>query len=102
MDAFIVIEPSTGLYLAYKDPITHNILPASNTIRLISFILSSVILFSPLPRNNKSTPEKPTSNPTTISLREKFSKLSGILSTKTTIVLETLKETNYLPIVKEQ
>jgi Lrp/AsnC family leucine-responsive transcriptional regulator len=35
-------------------------------------------------------------------MREKFSKLSGILSTKTTIVLETLKESNYLPIVKEQ
>ena len=35
-------------------------------------------------------------------MRDKFSKLSGILSTKTTIVLETLKESNYLPIVKEQ
>jgi Lrp/AsnC family leucine-responsive transcriptional regulator len=33
-------------------------------------------------------------------MREKFSQLSGILSTKTTIVLETLKETNYLPIQK--
>ena len=31
-------------------------------------------------------------------MRDKFSKFSGILSTKTTIVLETLKETNYLPI----
>jgi Lrp/AsnC family transcriptional regulator, leucine-responsive regulatory protein len=35
-------------------------------------------------------------------MRDKFSKLSGILSTKTTIVLETLKESNYLPIAKEQ
>ena len=35
-------------------------------------------------------------------MRDKFSKLSGILSTKTTIVLETLKESNYLPINKEQ
>ena len=35
-------------------------------------------------------------------MRDKFSKLSGILSTKTTIVLETLKETNYLPIPKDQ
>jgi Lrp/AsnC family leucine-responsive transcriptional regulator len=34
-------------------------------------------------------------------MREKFSKIKGILSTKTTIVLETLKETNYLPIPKE-
>jgi Lrp/AsnC family leucine-responsive transcriptional regulator len=34
-------------------------------------------------------------------MREKFSKLSAILSTKTTIVLETLKETNYLPISKD-
>jgi Lrp/AsnC family transcriptional regulator, leucine-responsive regulatory protein len=34
-------------------------------------------------------------------MREKFSKVPGILSTKTTIVLETLKETNYLPIPKE-
>ena len=34
-------------------------------------------------------------------MREKFSKIPNILSTKTTIVLETLKETNYLPIPKE-
>lgn len=34
-------------------------------------------------------------------MREKFSKIKGILSTKTTIVLESLKETNYLPIPKE-
>lgn len=34
-------------------------------------------------------------------MRDKFSKVPGILSTKTTIVLETLKETNYLPIPKE-
>lgn len=33
-------------------------------------------------------------------MRDKFSKISGILSTKTTIVLETLKETNYLPVPK--
>jgi len=33
-------------------------------------------------------------------MREKMSKISGILSTKTTIVLETLKEDNYLPIPK--
>jgi Lrp/AsnC family leucine-responsive transcriptional regulator len=33
-------------------------------------------------------------------MREKFSKIPGILSTKTTIVLETLKETNYLPVPK--
>jgi Lrp/AsnC family leucine-responsive transcriptional regulator len=33
-------------------------------------------------------------------MRDKFSKISGILSTKTTIVLETLKETNHLPIPK--
>jgi len=33
-------------------------------------------------------------------MREKLSKISGILSTKTTIVLETLKEDNYLPIPK--
>jgi Lrp/AsnC family transcriptional regulator, leucine-responsive regulatory protein len=31
-------------------------------------------------------------------MRDKFSKISGILSTKTTIVLETLKEDNQLPI----
>jgi Lrp/AsnC family leucine-responsive transcriptional regulator len=35
-------------------------------------------------------------------MREKFSKLSGILSTKSIIVLETLKETNYLPITKDE
>lgn len=34
-------------------------------------------------------------------MREKFSKITGILSTKTTIVLESLKETNYLPVPKE-
>jgi Lrp/AsnC family transcriptional regulator, leucine-responsive regulatory protein len=34
-------------------------------------------------------------------MREKISKLPGILSTKTTIVLETIKETNYLTIPKE-
>jgi Lrp/AsnC family transcriptional regulator, leucine-responsive regulatory protein len=34
-------------------------------------------------------------------MREKFGKIPNILSTKTTIVLETLKETNYLPIPKE-
>jgi len=34
-------------------------------------------------------------------MRDKFSKIKGILSTKTTIVLESLKETNYLPIPKE-
>jgi len=34
-------------------------------------------------------------------MREKFSKIQGILSTKTTIVLETMKETNLLPIPKE-
>ena len=33
-------------------------------------------------------------------MREKFSKIPGILSTKTTIVLETLKEQNSLPIPK--
>ena len=33
-------------------------------------------------------------------MRDKFSKIAGILSTKTTIVLETLKETNYLPVPK--
>jgi Lrp/AsnC family transcriptional regulator, leucine-responsive regulatory protein len=35
-------------------------------------------------------------------MREKFSKIKGILSTKTTIVLETVKEDNYLPITKEE
>jgi Lrp/AsnC family leucine-responsive transcriptional regulator len=34
-------------------------------------------------------------------MRDKFSKIAGILSTKTTIVLETLKETNLLPLPKE-
>ncbi|HLK27737.1 MAG TPA: Lrp/AsnC family transcriptional regulator [Puia sp.] len=33
-------------------------------------------------------------------MREKIGKISGILSTKSTIVLETLKEDNYLPIPK--
>ena len=33
-------------------------------------------------------------------MREKFGKIQNILSTKTTIVLETLKETNNLPIPK--
>ena len=33
-------------------------------------------------------------------MRERFSKLSNIISTKTTIVLETLKEENSLPIPK--
>ena len=34
-------------------------------------------------------------------MREKFSKIPNILSTKTTIVLETLKEDNQLPIPKK-
>jgi Lrp/AsnC family leucine-responsive transcriptional regulator len=34
-------------------------------------------------------------------MRDKFSKIPGLLSTKTTIVLETLKESNQLPIPKE-
>lgn len=34
-------------------------------------------------------------------MREKISKLPGIISTKTTVVLETIKETNYLTIPKE-
>lgn len=34
-------------------------------------------------------------------MREKFSKIPNILSTKTTIVLETLKEENQLPIPKK-
>jgi Lrp/AsnC family leucine-responsive transcriptional regulator len=34
-------------------------------------------------------------------MREKISILPGILSTKTTVVLETIKETNYLTIPKE-
>ena len=33
-------------------------------------------------------------------MREKIGKIHGIVSTKTTIVLETLKEDNYLPIPK--
>jgi Lrp/AsnC family transcriptional regulator, leucine-responsive regulatory protein len=35
-------------------------------------------------------------------MREKLSKIKGILNTKTTIVLETVKEDNYLPITKEE
>lgn len=34
-------------------------------------------------------------------MRNKFSKIPGLLSTKTTIVLETMKESNHLPIPKE-
>lgn len=34
-------------------------------------------------------------------MREKFSKIPGIISTKSTIVLETHKENNYLPVPKE-
>jgi Lrp/AsnC family leucine-responsive transcriptional regulator len=34
-------------------------------------------------------------------MREKFSKIHGIISTKSTIVLETHKENNYLPVPKE-
>lgn len=34
-------------------------------------------------------------------MRDKFGKIPGILSTKTTIVLESLKETNYLPVPKQ-
>ncbi len=33
-------------------------------------------------------------------MRDKFSKINGLLSTKTTIVLETMKETNLLPVPK--
>jgi Lrp/AsnC family leucine-responsive transcriptional regulator len=33
-------------------------------------------------------------------MREKFGKIPNIVSTKTTIVLETLKEDNYLPVPK--
>ncbi|MBS1565000.1 MAG: Lrp/AsnC family transcriptional regulator [Bacteroidetes bacterium] len=33
-------------------------------------------------------------------MRERFSKIPNIVSTKTTIVLETVKEENYLPISK--
>jgi Lrp/AsnC family leucine-responsive transcriptional regulator len=33
-------------------------------------------------------------------MREHFSKIPNIISTKTTIVLETLKEDNYLPVPK--
>jgi Lrp/AsnC family leucine-responsive transcriptional regulator len=35
-------------------------------------------------------------------MREKFSRIGNILSTKTTIVLETLKEDNQLPIPKPE
>ena len=34
-------------------------------------------------------------------IRRKFSKIKGIHSTKTTVVLETVKEENYLPITKD-
>ena len=34
-------------------------------------------------------------------MRDKLSKIPGILSTKTTIVLESMKETNILPVPKE-
>jgi Lrp/AsnC family transcriptional regulator, leucine-responsive regulatory protein len=34
-------------------------------------------------------------------MRDKFGKIPSILSTKTTIVLETLKEDNFLPVPKE-
>ena len=34
-------------------------------------------------------------------MREKFSKVKGIINTKTTIVLQTVKEDNHLPISKE-
>jgi Lrp/AsnC family leucine-responsive transcriptional regulator len=34
-------------------------------------------------------------------MRERFGKIPNIVSTKTTIVLETLKEDNYLPVPKE-
>lgn len=34
-------------------------------------------------------------------MRDKFSKLKGITNTKTTIVLQTVKEDNHLPISKE-
>lgn len=34
-------------------------------------------------------------------MRDKFSKIPGLTSTKTTIVLETRKESNHLPIPKE-
>jgi Lrp/AsnC family leucine-responsive transcriptional regulator len=33
-------------------------------------------------------------------MRDKFSRIKGILNTKTTIVLETVKEDNHLPISK--
>jgi Lrp/AsnC family leucine-responsive transcriptional regulator len=33
-------------------------------------------------------------------MRDKFSKIPNIISTKTTVVLETLKEDNYLPVPK--
>jgi Lrp/AsnC family transcriptional regulator, leucine-responsive regulatory protein len=34
-------------------------------------------------------------------IRDKFNKIPGILSTKTTIIPESLKEINYLPVSKE-
>lgn len=34
-------------------------------------------------------------------MRDKFSKISGLVSTKTTIVLETMKESTHLPVPKE-
>ena len=34
-------------------------------------------------------------------MRDKFGKIQGVLSTKTTIVLETIKETNQLPVPAE-
>ncbi|MET0461697.1 MAG: Lrp/AsnC family transcriptional regulator [Chitinophagaceae bacterium] len=34
-------------------------------------------------------------------MRDTFSKIPGLLSTKTTIVLETLKESNHLPVPKK-
>lgn len=34
-------------------------------------------------------------------MRDKFGKIPNILSTKTTIVLDTIKEDNYLPVPKE-
>ena len=35
-------------------------------------------------------------------MREKFSKVKGIINTKTTIVLQTVKENNHLPISKQE
>ena len=34
-------------------------------------------------------------------MRDKFSRIPGLVSTKTTIVLESMKESNHLPIPKE-